>query len=328
MSPPGERNGAARVLVSGIAWERFAGILRPAAPGLEWCVLHDDGTVANGGAHAEIAWLSNDVFYSGALPVFVDVLRDDANLAWVQSAGAGVDSPLFRSLLDRGIRLTTTHATSIPIAEYVVGMVLRRYQRPELWGEAASQREWRHTDFPEVWGTTWLIVGVGHIGREIAIRARTFGAHVIGVRRAPRGDEPVDRMIAPADVLDVLPDVDVVVLAAPATDETQHLVDAQFLAAMRERALLINVARGSLVDEEALIAALDGGRPAHAVLDVTEVEPLPPASPLWAHPNVTITPHTSGGGDGRFLRAAEVFAANLGRFVRGEPLVDEIGAPT
>ena len=103
----------------------------------------------------------------------------------------------------------------------------------------------------------------------------SFGARVIGVRRNPAGDEPVDEMIAPADVVGALPGVDVVVLAAPATGETQHLVDAPFLAAMSERALLINVARGALVDETALVAALDAGRPAHAVLDVTEVEPLP-----------------------------------------------------
>jgi phosphoglycerate dehydrogenase-like enzyme len=152
---------------------------------------------------------------------------------------------------------------------------------------------------------------------------RAFDARVIGVRRNPSGDEPVDHMITPAEMLAVLPEADVVVLAAPATDETQHLVDARFLGAMRERALLVNVARGALVDERALIAALDSGRPAHAVLDVTEVEPLPPASPLWSHPNVTVTPHTSGGGTGRYRRAADVFAANLRRYTSGGQLRDE-----
>ena len=233
---------------------------------------------------------------------------------------------MFQELIGRGIRLSTTHATNVPIAEYVIGAVLRLYQQPEQWAASAAQREWRHTDFPEIWGTTWMVIGVGHIGVEIATRARAFDARVIGVRRTPRGDEPVDRMITPAEMLAVLPEVDVVVVAAPATGETQHLVNAEFLAAMRESALLINVARGALVDEVALVAALDAGRPAHAVLDVTEIEPLPAESPLWAHPKITVTPHTSGGGEGRFRRAADVFAANLARYVRGDPLVDEAGA--
>ena len=314
------------VVVSEIAWERFGSILKPAAPGVRWCVLHADGAVDPGGEQADIAWLSNDVFYSGALPGFLELLRADDALRWVQSAGAGVDSPMFQELLGRGIRLTTTHATNVPIAEYVIGAVLRLYQQPEQWAASAARREWRHTDFPEIWGTTWMVIGVGHIGVEIATRVRAFDAQVIGVRRTPRGDEPVDRMITPSEMLAVLPEVDVVVVAAPATVDTQHLVNAEFLAAMRESALLINVARGALVDEAALVAALDAGRPAHAVLDVTDVEPLPPESPLWTHPRITVTPHVSGGGEGRFRRAADVFAANIASYVRGDALVDEATA--
>ena len=317
---------ALTVVVSAHAWDRFADILKPAAQSARWGVVRADGTVDEGGSAAEVAWLSNDVFYSGVLPAYLDLLRADAALTWVQSAGAGVDSPMFQELLGRGIRLTTTHATNVPIAEYVIGTVLRRYQQPERWAASAAQRTWAHTDFPEIWGSTWLIVGMGHIGVEIARRVRAFDARVIGVRRHPRGDEPVDRMITPAEVLVVLPEVDVVVLAAPATGDTRHLVNAEFLAAMRESAVLINVARGALVDEEALVAALDAGRPAHAVLDVTDVEPLPAESPLWAHAKITVTPHTSGGGEGRFRRAAGVFAANLARYGRGEPLVDEAEA--
>jgi phosphoglycerate dehydrogenase-like enzyme len=313
-------------VVSEQAWASFAGTLQDAAPSVEFRVLHADGTVDRGGEAAEVGWLSNDVFYSGALPAFLDLLRADERLRWVQSAGAGVDSPMFQELIGRGIRLTTTHATNVPIAEYVVGMVLRLYQQPEQWAASAARREWRHTDFPEIWGTTWIVVGVGHIGIEIATRVRAFGAEVIGVRRTPRGDEPVDRMITPAELPATLPEADVVVLAAPATGETQHLVDARFLGAMKESAILVNVARGALVDEAALVAALDAGRPAHAVLDVTDVEPLPAESPLWAHPSITVTPHASGGGLGRFRRAADVFAANLARYVAGDALVDEATA--
>ena len=198
------------VVVSEIAWERFGSTLKAAAPGVQWCVLHGDGSVDPGGGQADIAWLSNDVFYSGALPGFLELLRTDDALTWVQSAGAGVDSPMFQELLGRGIRLTTTHATNVPIAEYVIGAVLRLYQQPEQWAASAARREWRHTDFPEIWGTTWMVIGGGHIGVEIATRVRAFDAQVIGVRRSPRGDEPVDRMITPSEILAALPDVDVV----------------------------------------------------------------------------------------------------------------------
>ena len=128
------------VVVSEIAWERFGSILTPAAPGVQWRVLHADGSVDLGGEQADVAWLSNDVFYSGALPGFLDLLRADEALTWVQSAGAGVDSPMFQELLGRGIRLTTTHATNVPIAEYVIGAVLRLYQQPEQWAASATRR--------------------------------------------------------------------------------------------------------------------------------------------------------------------------------------------
>jgi phosphoglycerate dehydrogenase-like enzyme len=315
---------APSVLVSERAWQSFVDPMRAAAPDARWYVVHTDGQVDPGGEAAEVVWLSNDVFYGPTLPVFLDLVRNDDALRWVQSAGAGVDSPMFQELLARGVRLTTTHATAIPIAEYVVGSVLRYYQRPEEWAASSADRAWRHHDFPEIWGTTWLVIGVGHIGTEIATRVRAFGARVIGVRRHPSGDEPVDRMITPDQVVAMLPAVDVVVIAAPATDETDQLVDERFLGAMRDTAVLVNVARGALVDEAALVAALDAGRPAHAVLDVTAVEPLPADSLLWGNPRITITPHTSGGGEGRYARAAQVFAANLARYVRGEPLEREV----
>jgi phosphoglycerate dehydrogenase-like enzyme len=121
-----------------------------------------------------------------------------------------------------------------------------------------------------------------------------------------------------------VPDADVLVVAAPAVESTHHLIDAGVLAAMRSGSVLINVARGSLVDEAALLAALDRGRPAHAVLDVAATEPLPAENPLWDHPAVTITAHSAGGGLGRDRRAAEVFAGNLGRFLGGEELRHEV----
>ncbi|HEY8523747.1 MAG TPA: D-2-hydroxyacid dehydrogenase [Acidimicrobiales bacterium] len=338
-------DGALRdILVTTIAWERFTGRLTSVAPG-RWWTIETDGTirlaagppppgvaVGNGAATdalvalggPEIAWLSTDSFYSGVFRPMARTLRSSERLAWVQSAAAGTDAGVFRDLLARGVRITTAHVTAIPIAEYVLGAVLRHYQRPEAWEEAARAHEWRHHDFREVHGTTWLVVGLGAIGTEVATRARAFGARVLGVRRTPTGDEPVDAVYTPDRWREALPAADVVVLAAPATSETHHLIDRTALAAMRAGSVLVNVARGSLVDEDALLAALDRGRPAHAVLDVVATEPLPADSPLWDHPAVTLTAHSAGGGLGRDGRAADVFTDNLGRYLAGEPLVHEV----
>ncbi|MDQ3107158.1 MAG: D-2-hydroxyacid dehydrogenase, partial [Actinomycetota bacterium] len=215
----------------------------------------------------------------------------------------------------------------IPISEYVLRAVLDHYQRPGEWAASSAERAWRRHEFREVHGTTWLVVGLGSIGAATAVRARAFGAKVIGVRRSPTGDEPVDVMIRPAEVLAHVGEADVVVLAAPATPETRHLVDAAFLAAMKPQSLLVNIARGALVDEDALVVALDRGTTIEAaVLDVTATEPLPADSPLWDHPRLIITPHDAAGGTGRLDRSAELFGENLRRYAAGEPLLHEVVA--
>ena len=250
------------------------------------------------------------------------------SLAWDQRGKpmAGIDHPVYGRLLERGIRLSVSHINSVPIAEYVLGMVLGHQLRVDEWRVAQAAREWRHHEFREVIGSTWLVVGLGAIGSEVARRAQAFDATVIGVRRKPRGDEPVDEMLHPDDVVAALPRADVVVIAAPATPDTVHLVDARFLAAMRERSVLVNVARGSLVDEDALLAALDRGVPEVAILDVFESEPLPRESPLWAHPRAVVTPHSSSGGLGRHARNIDMYLANLARYRGGEALLWEVTA--
>ena len=269
----------------------------------------------------DVAWASSDVFRDPKLTrKLLGAAKASDDLKWLHTSAAGVDSPIFRELAERGVILTTSHVTGPTIAEYTIRAVLDWYQKPELWQEAAREHTWREHEFREVLGTTWLIVGLGSIGTEVAVRAKAFGATVIGTRRSPSGHEPVDEMLTPDRVAEALPRADVVVLAAPATPATTGLVDEAFLAAMKPGSVLVNVARGPLVDEAALLAALDAGRIDGALLDVTNEEPLSPDSPLWSHPGIALTPHSSGLGSGRHARSGEIFLENLTKFLAGETM--------
>ena len=321
-----------RILLTSAAASRARASISDALPAAELAEMQDDGTLLVDGAriewedaNVEVAWTSFDLFAGGPVRPFFGLLMRSTSLKWLQLSNAGVDHPVFADLFRKGLRLTTSHVTDIPIAEYVIRAVLDHYQRPDLWRSAQDARQWDRHDFREVFGTTWMVVGVGAIGSAVARRATALGAHVIGVRRSPRGDEPVDTMIGPAEVHESLPRADVVVIAAPATAATQHLVEATFLDAMKDGSLVINIARGSMLDEEALLAALDrdGGVEA-AVLDVTDTEPLPVESRLWTHPAVTITPHNAAGGTGRGHRATELFCENLRRYRAELPLLHEV----
>ena len=195
------------------------------------------------------------------------------------------------------------------------------FTRSSAAASCKRERRWARTEFREVHGTRWMILGMGHVGREIALRARALGAEIIGVRRSPRGDEPADRMLSArhrGEVLSVLPSCDVIVLSAAANRESTHFVDAAFLAQLSPGTTLINIARGALIDEPALLESLTQGRPALAILDVFEQEPLPPGSPLWSHPNVRVSAHSSAVSNGFNTRNDALFVANLARFVRGE----------
>ena len=299
-----------RLLLSETAARRFGDRIRVAASDLD--LVHD--------GDADIAWATTDLFDAGtARDFFVAVLKSE-RLRWMQSPAAGLDAPVWPSLLERGVRLTTSHVQAISIAEFVVGQVLAHYQRPERWRAAQARREWERPErFRELYGSTWLVIGMGAIGRAVADRASAFGAAVTGARRSP-----ADGTITLAQVPGALPDADVVVLAMPATREARGFVEGSFLAAMKQGSVLVNVARGSVVDEQALLAALDAGTPELAILDVFETEPLPDDSPFWSHRRVWVTPHASASGWGSVERGAELFLDNLRRWIAGEPLLEEV----
>ncbi len=292
---------------------------------LRWLTLADYGTlIGPSDAEPEVAWLSSDFFFGGLLDRFFEIVEGAPGFRWLQSAAAGVDLEAYDRLMGRGVRLCNAHLTAIPIAEYVLRAVLDVFQEAGRWRVARDAGRWEHHNFAEVWRSRWLIVGLGAIGAEVARRARAFEAHVTGVRRNPTGNEPVDSMISPSEVIEALPDADVVVLAAPATPQTEGLADDRFFAAMKPGAVLVNVARGKLVDDEALLEALDDGDLGVAILDVFNTEPLESGHRFWTHPKVVMTPHSSGGGLGRWERGAELFCNNLRRLLAGEPLIHEV----
>jgi phosphoglycerate dehydrogenase-like enzyme len=315
------------VLCTSVAYDSFgAGLHRP---GVDWLTMEADGTMVDGSgsvvpwdeARPEVAWGTSDLFREGApVAAFFRFAVDCPSLRWFQSPAAGYDSAPFRLMVQHGVRVCNAHVNSLPIAEFVLRAVLDELQGADRWRRQQAGSEWRTHDWREVSGTTWLVVGLGHIGGAVATRARAMGADVIGCRRRPSPDDPVDRAVTPDGLGGVVDEADVVVLSAPASPATHHLVDAAFLASMRAGSVLVNVGRGSLVDEEALLAALDRGTPAAAVLDVFATEPLPPDHPFWGHPRVRVTPHNAAGGHGRLQRQADLFGANLGRYLAGAPL--------
>ncbi|MGE0878231.1 MAG: D-2-hydroxyacid dehydrogenase [Acidimicrobiia bacterium] len=269
----------------------------------------------------DVIWSTNDMWQDGLIRKLYGTASRATNLKWFSGSAAGVDQPVFAAIARLGGRVTSAHVNSIPIAEYVLHGVLDVVRQSALDRAAQARHEWEQRPvIQEIMGTTWTIVGFGAIGREVAVRARAFGATVRSVRRTPSPNDPVDAAYTPDRMGDALSGADVIVLCAPLDASTANMADASFFAACEPGSVFVNVGRGGLVDEDALVRALAAGAPARAVLDVTRAEPLPAESPLWAHPQITVTPHLAGAGTGNDDRLCELFLANLRAFLAGEPL--------
>jgi len=250
------------------------------------------------------------------------VLAAAPKLRWVHTASAGVDGLINDMVRQRNITLTNSAGVyAAPIAEWVLLALLMIVKRaPEMFAAQQAQRWANQGDYDELTGKTLTILGAGGIGAEIAQRAAVFGLRVWAINRSGAAVPHTERVVSGEHWRVVLPETDFLVLAAPLTSATYHIIGASELKALPQHAWLINIARGALVDEPALIAALQSGRLGGAALDTFEQEPLPGDSPLWTMPNVIISPHHSGSSPRSAERVLELFIDNLQCFVHSQPL--------
>ena len=253
-------------------------------------------------------------------------LRDAWSLAdslrWIHWAGAGVDAAMFDELVNSDVHFTNARGVfDRPMAEWVLGMIIAFAKRFPQTLASQAQCEWHYRMSEKVQGKRALVVGVGSIGREVGRLLRAAGMEVEAIGRTARdGDADFGRVHAIGDLLEQLAQADYVVLITPLTEQTRGLFGAAEFAAMPAHARFINIGRGALVDEVALLDALQQGRIAGAALDVFLEEPLPPESPFWTAPNCLVSPHMSGDYDEFESVMATQFVDNWARYLAGESL--------
>ncbi|MHB9144859.1 MAG: D-2-hydroxyacid dehydrogenase [Symbiobacteriia bacterium] len=295
-----------------------ANALRATLPGWDVAVAEDDADALRQVPDADVV-----ICWGNRYPA--RLVQEDPNLRWIQALSAGVDGligPLLQ-LEQQGRPILLTNARGAhgePIAEHVLGMILA-FTRGLLASQRAQSRsQWiQFTPPTDIAGLSVGIVGFGSIGQTIAAKFRPLGMQFLATRARPE-PHPFVEVLPPDGLERVLRESDVVIIAAPATHETQALIGAAQLSMMKRSALLVNIARGSLIDEAALLTALEQGTIAGAALDVFDQEPLPPSSPLWQAPNLLITPHIAGISPSTMERTLGIVVQNLKRFQAGQPL--------
>lgn len=271
------------------------------------------------GAQALLLW----DFFSTAVK---DVWSRAGDLRWIHVAAAGVDKLLFDDLVESDVVVTNARGVfDRPIAEFVLASVLAHAKQLHQSHTLQRERSWQHRETDSVRGQHALIVGTGAIGAETAHLLSAMGMSVQGAGRTARsGDPDFGEVVASSRLSEHVGDADHVVVTAPLTDQTLRLLDAEVFAAMRPSAHVVNVGRGPIIDEEALLDALGRGQIAAASLDVFATEPLPGNSPMWSTPGVFVSPHLSGDARGWLDTLARQFVENALRWLEGDALFNVV----
>lgn len=285
------------------------------------CTTADLGEALSAGDGADVLMLWD--FFSAAL---YDNWEQARALRWVHVCAAGVDAMMFDDLRAAPITITNAHGVfDGPIAEFVLGSIIAQDKQFHLSKKYQQVKHWERRDTIRTAGRSALVIGTGGIGRAVARLLSAAGLRVTGAGRTARADDPdFGTVLRTADLATYAGDFDNIVTIAPLTAQTAQMIDAEVLRAMKSSAHLINVGRGQLVDEQALIDALADGQIAAASLDVFETEPLPSDSPLWGMENVHISAHMSGDVVGWRDELADLFLKNLQRYAAGESLANEV----
>jgi|LakMenEpi03Aug12_release.lakeMendotaPanAssembly.Ray.scaffolds.fasta_scaffold159946_3 phosphoglycerate dehydrogenase-like enzyme len=312
------------VLVSDNVWERRKDALLETAPHITPIVYKGNEMLpADVLDSITVAFFSGDIWPERTRGFMLSALKSP-NLSWLHTFSAGIDNAVFTTFRERGIRLSTSSgAAASPIAQTVIMYMLALSRNLPLYMQHQRNHQWSPHSFHELDGATVAVIGLGPIGREVVRLSQALQMNVVACRRSPSGDDPCPTYPL-TQLREVVSGADWVVIALPLTEDTRNIIDASVISSIKPGAGFVNIGRGELVDEPALIEALRSGQLASAGLDVVAQEPLPEESPLWDMPNVIITPHASGQTHGSYLRAEELFVENLGKYVQGQTLTNEV----
>lgn len=273
---------------------------------------------------------SADILFDFDYTDLANFKQKAANVRWVQASSAGIGQFVKRHTFDEMDTVFTTasgvHAK--PLAEFVMMVMLEHSKLAALARQQQQQRVWQRFATSELTGKTLAIVGYGNIGQEIARLARAFGMRIIANKRHTEGlnakELGLDSLFAWDELPVMLEQAEFICVITPHTPETEDLFNEALFKSVKPNAMFINIARGVVVDEAALLGALETGQLSHAALDVAATEPLPADSPLWSHPNITIYPHSASTSDQENQKLVKLFCDNLQRYLDKQPLINQL----
>ena len=290
-------------------------------PDLHWVVINADGSCAEPADSCELLVLAGESYTAQ----FIETVLKIPAVRWAHTEDAGTDGLFYDTL--RARRVTVTHSpgtNAVEVAEFAFGQILWSAKRLGTFRDNQRARRWQLLGLESLSDKTILVIGLGAIGQEVAKFAKAFDMRVLGIRQSPTAVANVDQQGTLAELSLLLPDADFVVLAVPLTDQTRELIGARELACMKPTATLINVARGAVVNVQALKEALQAGTIRQACLDVVPTEPWPANDDLWDVPNLFLTPHNAWSSPMYLPRVAELWLENLRRYVRGNELLHQV----